>query len=73
MKKITTYLLIIVIAIFVAALYCFKMAEMGMSLKTTVTFVIMFFAVLIAAGLIIMLFTGRIRKKLDNELKSGED
>lgn len=73
MKKTTTYLLIILITAFIVALYCLKMTEMGMPIKTTVTFIIMFFAVAIIAGLIIMLFTRKTRKKLDNELKSGED
>lgn len=73
MKKVTAYLLIFVMVAFIIAAYCLKMTEMGVSLKTTVIFVIMFFAVVIVAGIIIMLFTKGIRKKLDKELKSGED
>ncbi len=73
MRKITNYLLIILIVLFIVTLYCLKMAEMGMTLKTAVTFVIMFFAVAIAAGLFIMLFTRKTGKKLDNELESREE
>lgn len=73
MKKIANYLLIILIVLFIVVLYCLKMVEMGMSLKTAVIFVIMFFAVATVAGLLIMLFTRKTRKKLDNELKSREE
>lgn len=73
MKKIANYLLIILIVLFIVVLYCLKMVEMGMSLKTAVIFVIMFFAVATVAGLLTMLFTRKTRKKLDNELKSREE
>ncbi len=73
MKKITGYLLTILILLFIVVLYCLKMMKMGMSLKTALIFVIMFFAVVIVSGSIIMFFSRKKRKELDNELKSREE
>lgn len=74
MKGIIKYTLVILIIImFIIAVYAFKMAELGMSVKSTVTFIVMFFAVFFIAGGLVKLFTRGVRKKLDNELNSYED
>lgn len=65
MRKMLKYFVIFLIILLIIVLYCFKMSDMGMSVRNIITFIIMFFAAAVISGCVVMICTRGIRKKLD--------
>lgn len=70
MKRIITWIAIIVLILFFVVLYGIELSEMGVPLKNIIIFIVLFIAAAAILGGLIMIFTRGIRRKLNEELKS---
>lgn len=71
MKRIIIWIVTIVLILFSVVLYGIKLSEMGIPLRSIIIFIVLFMAAAVILGCLIMIFTKGIRKKFNEELKSG--
>mgnify|MGYP007125517670 CR=1 FL=1 len=71
MKRIIIWIVTIVLILFSVVLYGIKLSEMGIPLRSIIIFIVLFIAAAVILGCLIMIFTKGIRKKFNEELKSG--
>lgn len=72
MKRIIMWIVIIVLILFSLLLYGIKLSEMGISSRYIIIFIVLFIAAAATLGGLIMIFTKGVRKKFNEELKSGK-
>lgn len=71
MKRIIIWIVTIVLILFSVVLYGIKLSEMGIPLRSIIIFIVLFIAAAVILGCLIMIFTNGIRKKFNEDLKSG--